>query len=109
MRTYQLFQGCLDNSDIYLQDWINDALKNVLNAIKLSPAGVFVQASTLGSMEALLEYLRSVKVPVRYCYTRSCHPLPMYSHRLFLVALAVRRYQYWASTQEGCDESFCDG
>ena len=40
------------------------ALKNALNAIKLSPTGVFVQASTLGSMEALLEYLRSVKVPV---------------------------------------------
>ncbi|XP_067943985.1 eukaryotic translation initiation factor 5B-like [Watersipora subatra] len=51
-----------DEVEVY-KEWIAAALKNVLNAIKLSPTGVFVQASTLGSMEALLEYLRSVKVP----------------------------------------------
>ena len=56
---------------LLLQEWIAAALKNVLNAIKLSPTGVFVQASTLGSMEALLEYLRSVKVPVSLSYCLS--------------------------------------
>ena len=53
-----------DLTTFFFQGWIAVALKNALNAIKLSPTGVFVQASTLGSMEALLEYLRSVKVPV---------------------------------------------
>ncbi|KAI2668245.1 Eukaryotic translation initiation factor 5B [Labeo rohita] len=34
-----------------------------LNAIKLEEKGVYVQASTLGSLEALLEFLRTSKVP----------------------------------------------
>jgi len=38
-------------------------LKNALNAIKLKPLGVFVQASTLGSLEALLEFLKTSKIP----------------------------------------------
>ena len=33
-----------------------------LKSIKLHSEGVYVQASTLGSLEALLEYLRSSKV-----------------------------------------------
>ena len=38
-------------------------LSSALNAIKLKPLGVFVQASTLGSLEALLEFLKSSKIP----------------------------------------------
>ncbi|XP_055846554.1 eukaryotic translation initiation factor 5B [Episyrphus balteatus] len=38
-------------------------LKNALSHIKLSTPGVFVQASTLGSLEALLEFLRTSKIP----------------------------------------------
>jgi translation initiation factor 5B len=38
-------------------------LKNVLSSIKLKETGVFVQASTLGSLEALLEFLRTSKIP----------------------------------------------
>jgi len=38
-------------------------LANALNAIKLKPLGVFVQASTLGSLEALLEFLKTSKIP----------------------------------------------
>lgn len=39
-------------------------LKQVLRGIKLSDQGVFVQASTLGSLEALLEFLKTSKIPV---------------------------------------------
>lgn len=39
-------------------------LKQTLNAIKLEEKGVYVQASTLGSLEALLEFLRTSEVPV---------------------------------------------
>lgn len=39
-------------------------LKSVLNSIKLTDKGVFVQASTLGSLEALLEFLKVSKIPV---------------------------------------------
>merc|ERR1719427_356036 len=38
-------------------------LSSALNAIKLKPLGVFVQASTLGSLEALLEFLKTSKIP----------------------------------------------
>merc|ERR1719412_872014 len=38
-------------------------LSSALNAIKLKPLGAFVQASTLGSLEALLEFLKTSKIP----------------------------------------------
>merc|ERR1719186_1200733 len=38
-------------------------LSTALNAIKCKPLGVFVQASTLGSLEALLEFLKTSKIP----------------------------------------------
>ncbi|KAL8617183.1 hypothetical protein ACOMHN_014353 [Nucella lapillus] len=46
----------------YFRQEAERGLEDALQAIKLSDRGVFVQASTLGSLEALLEYLRSVKV-----------------------------------------------
>lgn len=42
-------------------------LKQTLSSIKLEEKGVYVQASTLGSLEALLEFLRTSKVPVSNC------------------------------------------
>lgn len=39
-------------------------MKNVLNSIKLQERGVYVQASTLGSLEALLDFLTQSKIPV---------------------------------------------
>ncbi|KAH8307273.1 hypothetical protein KR044_008696 [Drosophila immigrans] len=38
-------------------------LKSALSHIKLAQSGVYVQASTLGSLEALLEFLRTSKIP----------------------------------------------
>uniref|UniRef100_A0AAY4DFU3 Eukaryotic translation initiation factor 5B n=1 Tax=Denticeps clupeoides TaxID=299321 RepID=A0AAY4DFU3_9TELE len=49
-----------------LRDELIRELKQTLNAIKLEEKGVYVQASTLGSLEALLEFLRTSKVPVSF-------------------------------------------
>lgn len=46
------------------QDELIRELKQTLSSIKLEEKGVYVQASTLGSLEALLEFLRTSKVPV---------------------------------------------
>ncbi|XP_033743417.1 eukaryotic translation initiation factor 5B-like isoform X3 [Pecten maximus] len=47
----------------YYKEELSVALREVLNAIKLSERGVFVQASTLGSLEALLEFLKVSNIP----------------------------------------------
>ncbi|NWW51643.1 IF2P factor, partial [Pedionomus torquatus] len=51
----------------YKEDEVPDELihelKQTLNAIKLEEKGVYVQASTLGSLEALLEFLKTSEVP----------------------------------------------
>ena len=53
-----------------LQEELDAALEDILKSIKLSEKGVFVQASTLGSLEALLSFLRDSKIPVsRYTGT----------------------------------------
>uniref|UniRef100_H3AUF4 Eukaryotic translation initiation factor 5B n=1 Tax=Latimeria chalumnae TaxID=7897 RepID=H3AUF4_LATCH len=46
-----------------LKDELSNELRQTLNAIKLEEKGVYVQASTLGSLEALLEFLRTSSVP----------------------------------------------
>jgi len=51
-----------DEVDILREEAERD-LSSALNAIKLKPLGVFVQASTLGSLEALLEFLKTSKIP----------------------------------------------
>lgn len=38
-------------------------LEHALTAIKKKSEGVYVQASTLGSLEALLEFLKTQKIP----------------------------------------------
>lgn len=50
-------------SDCY-QNEVANILRDTLQSIKLSDRGVYVQASTLGSLEALLEFLRTSKIPV---------------------------------------------
>ncbi|XP_070492328.1 eukaryotic translation initiation factor 5B [Chironomus tepperi] len=51
-----------DEVDYYKRMVAKD-LASVLRSIKLSDQGVFVQASTLGSLEALLEFLKASKIP----------------------------------------------
>ncbi|XP_045488217.1 eukaryotic translation initiation factor 5B isoform X2 [Pieris rapae] len=46
-----------------LKEEVAKELKTALSSIKLSERGVYVQASTLGSLEALLEFLRTSKIP----------------------------------------------
>jgi translation initiation factor 5B len=45
-----------------------EQLKNALMAIKKKSEGVYVQASTLGSLEALLEFLKTQKIPVGFFF-----------------------------------------
>jgi translation initiation factor 5B len=47
-----------------VKDAVMRDVKDVMGDISTESRGVFVQASTLGSLEALMEYLRSSKVPV---------------------------------------------
>lgn len=54
-------------SDCY-QNEVANILRDTLQSIKLSDRGVYVQASTLGSLEALLEFLRTSKIPVSNLY-----------------------------------------
>ncbi|XP_066433204.1 eukaryotic translation initiation factor 5B isoform X1 [Eleutherodactylus coqui] len=52
-----------DDEIAVLKDELIHELKQTLNAIKLEEKGVYVQASTLGSLEALLEFLKTSEVP----------------------------------------------
>lgn len=51
-----------------LKEEVSRELKTALSNIKLADRGVYVQASTLGSLEALLEFLRTSKIPVSSKY-----------------------------------------
>ncbi|KAK3924906.1 Eukaryotic translation initiation factor 5B [Frankliniella fusca] len=46
-----------------LKEEVAKDLKSALSHVKLAERGVYVQASTLGSLEALLEFLKSSKIP----------------------------------------------
>lgn len=56
-----------DDEDELREDIMSD-LTDLMNSVDKSGRGVCVQASTLGSLEALLEFLRTSKIPVR-CQT----------------------------------------
>uniref|UniRef100_A0A915JBQ1 Uncharacterized protein n=1 Tax=Romanomermis culicivorax TaxID=13658 RepID=A0A915JBQ1_ROMCU len=48
---------------MYARNEVAKLLEHTLHSIKLCDKGVYVQASTLGSLEALLDFLRSQKIP----------------------------------------------
>lgn len=52
-----------DNEEEYMEDVMDD-LTGLLDSVDTSGNGVVVQASTLGSLEALLDFLKDMKIPV---------------------------------------------
>lgn len=58
-----LFVAHKDDEIEYYKEELQVMLRQALSSIRLSDTGVFVQASTLGSLEALLEFLRTSKIP----------------------------------------------
>lgn len=61
-----------EKSDVerYQQE-IEIMLRTALNSFELQEKGVYVQASTLGSLEALLQHLKTSKIPVRFFQYRN--------------------------------------
>lgn len=59
-----MFLEALNYCDSFYREEVARELKSALSHIKLAQSGVYVQASTLGSLEALLEFLRTSKIPV---------------------------------------------
>ena len=53
-----------DEDEEELKEEVMTDLQNLLTSVDKSGKGVCVQASTLGSLEALLEFLRTSKIPV---------------------------------------------
>ncbi|CAG8563407.1 9755_t:CDS:10 [Ambispora leptoticha] len=53
-----------DDDEDDIKDEVMSDLKSLFSAIDKSGKGVCVQASTLGSLEALLEFLKTSKIPV---------------------------------------------
>lgn len=53
-----------DDDEEDLRDEVMSDLTNLLSSVDRSGRGVSVQASTLGSLEALLEFLKVSKIPV---------------------------------------------
>lgn len=49
--------------ELYYKEEVCRGLKEALKAISVSPLGVYVVSSTLGSLESLLVYLKSVDIP----------------------------------------------
>ncbi|KAI9793937.1 MAG: hypothetical protein M1833_000506 [Piccolia ochrophora] len=53
-----------DDDEEDLEEEVMSDLENLLSKVSTTGRGVSVQASTLGSLEALLEFLRTSKIPV---------------------------------------------
>ncbi|CAH8490519.1 unnamed protein product [Schistosoma turkestanicum] len=51
------------SEELYYKAEVRQGLEHALEAISVSPLGVYVVASTLGSLESLLVYLKSIDIP----------------------------------------------
>ncbi|CAF3718925.1 unnamed protein product [Adineta steineri] len=58
-----LYVGRKEDEVDYFKNEIQNMIKTALSSIKLKENGVYVQASTLGSLEALLEFLKTSNIP----------------------------------------------
>ena len=69
-------------------------LKSLLNSVDRTGKGVWVQASTLGALEALLEFLRTSEIPVRPIQYRFRRKLMMLRSPASISAPFTRRTLY---------------
>jgi translation initiation factor IF-2 len=69
INVHSIYFICLQTE--ILTDEINAQVTQALKAFRMKPVGVYVQASTLGSLEALLDFLQNEKIPVR-CWVYFC-------------------------------------
>lgn len=47
-----------------IEDEVMEDMKSIFDLIKLEPVGLHVQASTLGSLEALIQFIKSKEIPI---------------------------------------------
>lgn len=57
-----------------IKEEITKELSSALGNIRLAERGVYVQASTLGALEALLDFLKTSKIPVSLYVRIILHP-----------------------------------
>ena len=62
-----LYVVCPDKDIENLKDAVMEDMARVRNRIDKSGEGVYVQASTLGSLEALTQFLKSPAVNIPFC------------------------------------------
>jgi len=68
MAGFPLFVVRKDDEIDYFKNEIELMLKTALNSIELKDKGVYVQASTLGSLEAFLQLLKTSHIPVKFFF-----------------------------------------
>jgi len=69
MAGFPLFVVRKEDEIDFFKNEIEIMLKSVLNSIQLKDKGVYVQASTLGSLEAFLQLLKTSNIPVKFFKT----------------------------------------
>lgn len=72
-----------DDDEDELREEVMSDLTNLLGSVDKSGRGVCVQASTLGSLEALLEFLRVSKIPVSLVCPSRLDPRDRADHFFF--------------------------
>ncbi|VDP16473.1 unnamed protein product [Echinostoma caproni] len=77
--------------ELYFKEEVSRGLKAALKAIAVSPLGVYVVASTLGSLESLLVYLKSVDIPYSGINIGTVH-----KKDVMKASVMVEREQKWA-------------
>lgn len=81
-----------DNFELEIyKEKVAGQLKKALKSIQVGDFGVYVQASTLGSLEALLEFLRTEKIP--YC---GINIGPVHKRDVMKASVMVERDPQWA-------------